>query len=143
MNMESEKTTRKPLYEIVEAGIDTDYSRILHEMLVREWPELGELESRRFGLAVPDPIVALQDNQVIGGVSFTSYKEPHGDNVVTWLNALYVDIVKRKQGIATALIKASKGTTRELYALTDIPDLYVKAGWKTVKTDENGTVVKQ
>jgi hypothetical protein len=34
------------------------------------------------------------------------------------------------------------GVAKGLHALTDVADLYTKAGWNIVK-DENGTIVKQ
>jgi|TARA_B110000902_G_scaffold104740_1_gene123761 hypothetical protein len=34
------------------------------------------------------------------------------------------------------------GVAKGLNALTDVADLYTKAGWNIVK-DENGTIVKQ
>ncbi len=49
----------------------------------------------------------------------------------------------RNQGIATALIRASRSVAKNLYALTDVAGLYTKAGWEIVKIDEYGTIVKQ
>ncbi len=131
------------MYKIVETEIDSDYSKSLYAMLFGEWKDMEAFELTKFGLRIPRPMVVLENNQVIGGASFTRYQEPAGDKIAVWLNALYVRSESRNQGIATALIRASQSVARNLYALTDVASLYTKAGWKIVKTDEYGTIVKQ
>lgn len=69
--------------------------------------------------------------------------EPGSDKMAVWLNGLYVRSESRKQGIATELICASRGVAQNLYAFTDVVDLYTKVGWKIVSADKNGTVVRQ
>ena len=131
------------MLQILETEIGSDYSKELHSMLIDEWQDMRKFESEKFGIKIPNLIVAIVSCQVIGGASFTSYKEPDGSKIVIWLNALYVRSRNGNQGIATQIIQASQGVASDLYALTDIPDLYTKVGWQIVKADENGTVVKQ
>ncbi len=114
----------------------------LNRLLNIEWPNLGEFRATELGLKVPGPIVAIEKQELIGGLSFTCYKEPDGEEIVVWVNALLVIPSFRFQGIASKLILASHCSANCLYALTDIPVLYTKVGWQVVKKDSNGTVVK-
>lgn len=87
-------------------------------------------------------MVVAEHNQVIGGAAFTRHQKPDSSDIVIWLNALYIRPKSWRQGIATDLIYALHGVAKGLNALTDVADLYTKAGWNIVK-DENGTIVKQ
>ncbi|MEH6557557.1 MAG: GNAT family N-acetyltransferase [Oceanicoccus sp.] len=131
------------MYTIIETQINSDFSKKLYSMFIGEWENMEVFESTKSGLSIPNPMVALANNQVIGGASFTRYQEPGSNNIVIWLNALYVRPENRNQGIATELIHASRGVANSLYALTDVADLYTKAGWNIVKTDKDGTIVKR
>ncbi len=92
-------------------------------------------------MEIPTPIVALEDNRVIGGAAFSNYTQPGGTNTVTWLNAVLVLPEFRGRGIASRLIRAAEEISPLLYALTDIPDLYTKLGWQIHHTAEDGHVV--
>jgi GNAT superfamily N-acetyltransferase len=131
------------VYKIIETKIDSDFSKKLYSMFIGVWEDMEAFESTKFGLSIPNPMVALENNQIIGGASFTRYQEPDGSKMVIWLNALYVRPENRSQGIATELIHASRGVAKSLYALTDVADLYAKAGWNIVKIDRDGTIVKR
>ena len=110
-------------------------------MLTNEWSDLTAFEEERDGLKVPKPLVVVLDEQLVGGAAFTAYKRPKGTDTVVWLNALYVLPSHRGRGLASQLIDAAIGVSPTLYALTDIPDLYTKLGWRVVVTDDNGSVV--
>jgi|TARA_B110000027_G_scaffold39844_1_gene44001 GNAT superfamily N-acetyltransferase len=129
--------------KIIETEIGSDFSKQLYSMLVGEWNDMEAFESTKFGLSIPNPMVVVEHNQVIGGAAFTRYQKPDSNDVVIWLNALYIRPESRGQGIATDLIYALHGIAKGLHALTDVADLYIKAGWNIVKEDENGTIVKQ
>ncbi len=131
------------MYKIIVSDINSNYSRVLYELLVNEWPNLSPFQSVVLGLEVPKPIVALANNHVVGGLSFTRYDAPDSNKITTWINALYVSPKYRKRGIAKQLIYAARKSSQTLYALTEHPDLYTNAGWQYVKRDLDGTVVKQ
>ncbi|MCV5245061.1 GNAT family N-acetyltransferase, partial [Escherichia coli] len=78
---------------------------------------------------LPPIIVALRDNEVIGGLSYSRYQEPHGNSEVIWFNALFVSLEWRGQGIASELINRGVNQVSEtlqdnLYAYTNVAQLY-------------------
>ena len=127
---------------ICNAPFETALAESLYLLQSEEWPELRPFKRVEFGRAVPCPIVALKQGQLIGGASFVSYYEPGSERVGTWLNALIVIPQERRQGVATALIEASAKAAGRIYALTDVPELYTKCGWRSISSDKEGTVVK-
>lgn len=92
--------------KIIETEIGSGFSKQLYSMLVGEWNDMEAFESTRFGLSIPNPMVVEEHNQVIGGAAFTRYQKPDSNDVVIWLNALYIRPESRGQGIATDLIYA-------------------------------------
>lgn len=130
------------MFEIKSVEITSDIATRLHSLLKKEWVDLDVFEAQKYGTRVPDPLVALQNGVLVGGLSFTAYEEPNSDIICIWINTVFVDHACRKQGIGTQLIQASYDYAACLYALTDIPALYTKIGWEKVKADKNGTIVK-
>lgn len=97
---------------------------------------------------LPSPLIAVCDDEVIGGLAYTFHPEPRGDIDVVWLNALYISSDYRGQGIASTLISESLKTITKLnqnrvYVYTNIPTLYQKLGWSFVEaeTEENHHVL--
>ena len=130
------------MFEIRNEEISSDVAKQLHSLLAEEWSDLENFEAEKYGKKIPDPIVVIKNSILVGGLAFTSYKEPNTKDIVIWVNALFVIPEMRKQGIARHLIQASQKYASCLYALTDIPSLYTNLGWQKVKTDNNGTIVK-
>ena len=130
------------MVEVRKVDITSDIAMKLHTLLLNEWPDLDTFEDEKYGNKIPCPVVAIDNNRLVGGLSFTSYKEPSSQKIVTWVNALFIVPEMRKQGIARALIQASQEHSACLYALTDVPGLYIRMGWQAVKIDCNGTIVK-
>jgi len=128
--------------EITKLEINSQEALALNTLLNKEWSDVGEFENEKFGMSVPKPIAAIENGKVVGGLSFTCYKEPSGADVVVWVNTVFVIPSYRHQGIATKLIQSSCNSTSPLYALTDVPALYTNIGWKIVSNDSNGAVVK-
>ncbi|MCG9786865.1 GNAT family N-acetyltransferase [Vibrio mediterranei] len=95
---------------------------------------------------VPNPIAALKDGKLIGGLAFTLFSSPEHSGSdknrpnVIWLNALYVDETCRGQGVARHLIDCaiqlmSNTEQRALFAYTDVPLIYLHLGWKTIDSE--------
>ena len=124
----------------LEAG--SKYASELNFLLNEEWPEIGRFENEKYGISIPNPIGLVENGEVVGGLSFTSYKAPNSEEIVVWVNAVFVNPLYRGQGLGSSLILAAQSSSSCLYALTDIPMLYTKLGWQTVKQDSNGTVVQ-
>jgi len=114
----------------------------LNFQLNKEWPEIGSFEKEMYGVSIPNPMGVLIDEAIIGGLSFTSAKAPQSEEIVVWINAVLVQPSYRHRGIASKLIAAAESTAEKLFALTDIPELYIKVGWQVVSYDSEGTVVK-
>jgi len=128
--------------EITKLEINSQEALALNTLLNKEWSDVGEFENEKFGMSVPKPIAAIEDGKVVGGLSFTCYKEPSGSEIVVWVNTVFVILSYRHQGIASKLILSSCNSASPLYALTDVPALYTNIGWEIVSKNSSGTVVK-
>lgn len=130
------------MIEIKSIEINSDLAKQLNQLLVGEWSDLGGFEVDKHGTKIPNPIIAIENGNLISGLSFTSYKKPASSEIGIWVNALFVDPRMRKQGVATKLILESQQRVDNLHALTDVPTLYLNTGWKLVSTDDDGSVVE-
>ncbi|MBY6189335.1 GNAT family N-acetyltransferase [Microbulbifer agarilyticus] len=127
---------------IVELDIYSDRASELYSLLNRQWPELESFERERFGLQIPNPLAAIEDGKLIGGLSFTSYKEPLGEKIRVWINALFVKPKYRGKRAASTLLQAAVFREGCLFALTEVPKLYTNIGWKVVSTSAEGAIVQ-
>ena len=111
----------------------------------KEWPDSRDDDaiearlcgSRRRG-TLPVALVAISDNEPIGFVSLTLYEKGIEQGRPHWIDALYVEPPHRGQGLAQRLLgtteeKAATLGITELFALTEIPGLYNKCGWRSVE----------
>lgn len=128
--------------EIKNIELGSEAASELNALLNKEWPDVGVFETVKHGVTIPKPIVAIENNTVIGGLSFTCYKAPDCEQTAVWVNTVFVIPNFRHQGIATKLIEASQKSGNCLYALTNIPVLYTKIGWQAVNISSSGTIVK-
>jgi GNAT superfamily N-acetyltransferase len=111
----------------------------------QEWPDSRDddaIEERlcgsRHGGTLPVALVAISDNEPIGFVSLTLYEKGIEQGRPHWIDALYVEPLRRGQGLAQRLLraveeKAAPLRITELFALTEIPGLYHKCGWRSVE----------
>jgi GNAT superfamily N-acetyltransferase len=118
--------------------------RRLHEWFVAEWGTEGSFDLA--DSAAPRPLIAIEDDVTLGGLAFSIFQCPVAESLGLWINALYVHPNHRRKGVASQLIRAAECEAgrlgeRGLYALTDIPDLYEKLGWRCIQSDSAGTVV--
>ena len=128
--------------EIVKVKTNSPLADELYALLKSEWPEFEGFKLEKSGLAIPDPIISLVNGKLVGGLSFTTYKKPMSEDVAIWINAVFVTPKYRRKGIASKLIEKSQGVRSELFALTDIPEIYTNLGWKIAQKDSHGTTVK-
>ncbi len=111
-----------------------------------EWGKRGVFDFD--GATFPGPLVAVADGEPVGGLAFTTFPRPGLGPKVSglWIHALFVPPKHRRKGIASQLIRAAEVqavpfSEGDLYALTDIPELYEKLGWRRIQSDAAGTVV--
>lgn len=128
------------MISVVSSRTAPDYLRPLSKWVVAEWGEIESVEN------VPPPLLALEGQDLRGGLIFSRFQKPDGGGLGLWVNALFVSPDYRRRGIGSQLIRAAETEAlstgeRALYALTDVPALYRKLGWQTVKTSSDGTVV--
>lgn len=121
-----------------------EHSERLREWFTTEWGNEGSLVSDT--ASTPATLVAVDGGALLGGLAFTSYKRPESERTGLWINALFVATQHRRKGIASQLVRAAvaeahRRSEAQLYALTDIPELYEKLGWQRIKSDAVGTIV--
>ncbi|EPI5813044.1 GNAT family N-acetyltransferase [Vibrio vulnificus] len=128
---------------------NSQYWVALEKLFQTEWSDFLFADTYKPESNLPPVIVVLRDNQVIGGLAYSRFKEPHGDSEVIWFNAVYVSPEWRGQGIASELInrgvsQVSAATQSNLYAYTNVPSLYELLGWLAVdiESELNHKVMK-
>lgn len=100
----------------------------------REWPQFSLSETHHPAADLPPVLVSLVDGIPVGGLSYTRYPIPGGDQKVVWINALYVESTARGCGIAAALVRQAiaqmEGSSQSrLYVYTHLVDIYRRWGW--------------
>ncbi|MDN3650033.1 GNAT family N-acetyltransferase [Reinekea marina] len=128
--------------EIKSVKTNSQLAEKLFSLLKSEWPEFEGFKQEKLGVKIPDPIVSSINGELVGGLSFTSYQVPMSDSIAIWINAVFVIPKFRGMGIASKMIDKTQEVAEELYALTDVPELYSKLDWNIVLKNENGTTVK-
>jgi len=108
-----------------------------------KWPEF---ESSLTGERFPSPLLLLAaSDRLAGGLSFTTALLPDPAMEAVWINAVMVLPEFQRRGFASKLINLGCATanafgTDRLFVYTDVPDLYIKLGWREVSRDEGGHV---
>jgi len=130
---------------IVELLDRPEFIPIVVRWIRTEWPDSRNdraveerlCGSRQRGI-LPLALVAIEGATPVGFLSLTLYEKGIEQGRPHWIDALYVEPAFRGRGLALELIQAAeKQGTRleipELFALTEIPGLYHKAGWHDVE----------
>ncbi|WP_199454793.1 GNAT family N-acetyltransferase [Vibrio owensii] len=109
----------------------------LEKLFQSEWSDFLFADTYKPDANLPPVLVALRNNEVIGGLAYSRFKEPHGDCEVLWFNAVFVSPDWRNQGIASELInrgvnQVSETIQAKLYAYTNVAQLYQSLGWSVV-----------
>ncbi|ENM5740384.1 GNAT family N-acetyltransferase [Vibrio mimicus] len=109
----------------------------LEKLFQSEWSDFLFADTYKNGAELPPVLVALNGNEVIGGLAYSRFKEPHKESEVIWFNAVFVSPEYRGQGIASELInrgvnQVSETQQNRLYAYTNVSPLYKSLGWSVV-----------
>jgi len=84
---------------------------------------------------LPAPVIAIQDDEVVGVLTFTFHRVAEVSDKELWINALYVREDLRGMGIGKQLLSlgmnaAKDSGVKQLFVYTEIPLLYAKQGWQ-------------
>ncbi|EGQ8312634.1 GNAT family N-acetyltransferase [Vibrio parahaemolyticus] len=127
---------------------NSQYWIALEKLFQTEWSDFLFADTYKSEDHLPPALVVLRDNEVIGGLAYSLYQEPHGNSEVIWVNAVFVSPKWRGQGIASELINRGvnqvSGTLQNnLYAYTNVAPLYKTLGWSLVdiESEPNHSVV--
>ena len=128
------------MIDVVSSRAAPNHLKSLSEWVVSEWGEVESVDN------VPPPLLAIDGEELRGGLMFSRSHRPDGKGLGLWVNALFVSPEYRRKGIASLLVQAAEAEAasageRELYALTDVPELYQNLGWQRMKSGSEGTVV--
>ncbi|OEE72385.1 GNAT family N-acetyltransferase [Vibrio genomosp. F6] len=116
---------------------NSPYWADLERLFQSEWSDFFFVDTYKPEANLPPVLVALRNNEVIGGLAYSRFKEPHGSSDVIWFNAVFVSPELRGQGIASELInrgveQVSEMLQSHLYAYTNVAPLYQSLGWSVV-----------
>ncbi|EMK3512026.1 GNAT family N-acetyltransferase [Vibrio parahaemolyticus] len=127
---------------------NSQYWIALEKLFQIEWSDFLFADTYKSENYLPPVLVALRNNEVIGGLAYSRYQEPYGNSEVIWLNAVFVSPEWRGQGIASELIirgvnQVSGALQKNLYAYTNVVQLYKSLGWSVVdiESEPNHSVV--
>ncbi|HAS8484061.1 TPA: N-acetyltransferase [Vibrio vulnificus] len=132
---------------------NSQYWIALEKLFQTEWSDFLFADTYKSEDHLPPVLVAHRDNEVIGGLAYSWYQEPHSNSEVIWVNAVFVSPKWRGQGIASELInrgvnQVSETLQNNLYAYTNIAPpniapLYKSLGWSVVniESEPNHSVV--
>ncbi|MFN0017598.1 MAG: GNAT family N-acetyltransferase [Pirellulaceae bacterium] len=127
---------------IVELLDRPEFIPIVVRWIRDEWPDSRDdqaIEERLCGSrqrgTLPMALVAIAGSTPVGFVSLTLYEKGIERGQPHWIDALYVEPTHRGQGLGRRLLQAAEETApllriRTLFALTEIPRLYHKCGWR-------------
>lgn len=118
------------------------------EWVEAEWGEVDPFDGTLDGFLVPPPILAIDGEELVAGLAFTSHSLVGSEVIGVWVNVLLVKPEYRGKGIASQLVKAAEASAEnlkieELYAYTQLPHLYLKLGWSVVHSDGESTSLKK
>jgi GNAT superfamily N-acetyltransferase len=115
----------------------------LREWFELEWGNFDPFEGNHPGIEIPSPMLAVDDqSSLLGGLAFSTFSKPETDSIAVWINMVLVSPSERKKGIASLLIQSAESEAkhmgiRELFVLSEFPDLYQKLGWQFIRLDSS------
>jgi len=127
------------MIEIVKAPRGSHHLVELRARFIAEWGDFEAFDTALFGATPPPPLLALCDQRLLGGLAFSHYPSPLDSVIGLWINGLQVDPAHRRQGIASALIRAAERQAQalgvaDMFVRTQLPALYQAQGWQLIET---------
>ncbi|WP_167494628.1 MULTISPECIES: GNAT family N-acetyltransferase [Vibrio] len=120
----------------------------LYSLFLNEWGEVDPFAHEKEGLSIPTPVLALDSQNLVGGIAFTRFAEPGTESLGVWINALLVKPQYRRQGISQRLIREAQQLVKRegvdtLYVYTHLPSLYEPLGWECVEQHDDHYVLSK
>jgi len=136
------------LISIASAPVGHKHLSQLAEWFIAQWEPVDVYRGAQPGFVVPDPLIATEQDELLGGLALSRYQAADGQQLAMWINALIVTPTHRGRGIASMLIcgaerQAVKVQATEIYAKTDVPDLYRKLGWVALAEEDDDVILKK
>lgn len=133
--------------KVVNSKQKPEHLQELRELLLSEWKKVDAFEGNEFRSNPPLPLLALEGDLLIGGLSFTWYCPEGFSDIKLWINTVFVKPEYRGKGVASTLIKeaaavAVKTKESKLFAFTEIPQLYLPLGWTQVSNNGKDYVLQ-
>ena len=135
------------IIKIQSVKIDSPHLMNLYQWFESEWDDVEPLVSTKGGKVIPNPIIALNEDELVGGLVFTRFLSPISKAQAVWINAVFIKPENRNQGISSQLINHAEQLLKEmgepeLLVFTHIPDLYTKQNWQVIETHDEHFVLK-
>ena len=123
--------------KIIQCEIPSEQLLQLESLFRSQWTDFS---FTGYSAALPNPLVIIMQETVIGGLSYTLFKHPNSEKEVVWVNAVFVLPEYRGNALASNLIAQSILDARHsdleaLFVYTDVPGLYTKNGWQAVDSE--------
>ncbi len=115
---------------------------VVMDWMAKEWPSTATPQAREFRVCghkkrgqLPCALVAREAGSPVGVISLVLYEKGIQEGRPHWVDAVWVLPQFRGKGLAHRLLAAAEEKARSLqldrlYALTEIPNFYLKAGWE-------------
>ena len=138
---------RYNLINIKSAQFDRIAYKHFKGWLVSEWSNVEQMydEDTR---QLPMPLLAFENDLLVGGMSFILYNRPDTSTETIWINTVYVTPDYRGKGVASLLIRSAEEVVThwhqsEMYVFRDKPGLYNKLGWHLLIEEDEGFVLNK
>ena len=136
------------MISVISSKLQPQYLKQLRDWFVLEWGEVDPFEGTGAGFELPPPLLALDEEKLLGGLSFTSSAIPGSKELGLWVNALLVAPDHRGLGVGSQLIKAAEieadcVKAKKLFVYTNVPHLYERLGWLTVESSTEYEVLER
>lgn len=123
--------------KVIQCEVPSEHLLQLESLFRSQW---ADFSFTGYSAALPNPLVIVIQETVIGGLSYTLFKHPNSEKEVVWVNAVFVLPAYRGNALASKLIAQSILDARHsgletLFVYTDVPGLYAKNGWQAVDSE--------
>lgn len=131
------------MVKVIHSAAQPHLLKALRALFETKWPDF---ESAFVSKNFQSPLLLLDDaDKLIGGLSFTRSLSPDKTSEAVWINAVTVRPNFQRRGFASQLVDQGCTVAKDygahrLSVYTDVPDLYIKLGWREVTRDEGGHV---